>query len=185
MNVSLFKMKSNYVPFNVLNFIAFILLNTNLNSVKCCDIWKMTECSRYTITTAEEALMKTDDYTKEQLYKYCDKGKAYVDCVNERLKCCDLRSDLKGALNAYEKQLEKQAWKLGPYCSGLGGTNVVQYKCRTTTRKTTKSITKFTKPTLAPCKIEQVYLKILLSLFLYFINNQNKNKRQVKNAVII
>lgn len=139
------------------SFIIFILLHANqIKQAQCCDIWKMTECSRYTITTAEEALMKSDDYTKEQLYKYCDKGKAYVDCVNERLKCCDLRQDLKGALSAYEKQLEKQAWKLGPYCSGLGGSNVVKYKCRTTTRPTTKQMTRITKPTLAPCKIEEV-----------------------------
>lgn len=150
------KFKSN-------KLITILIINTLLNCVKCCDIWKMTECSRYTITTGEEALMKTDDYTKDQLYKYCDKGKAYVDCVNEKLKCCDLRLDLKGALNAYEKQLEKQAWKLGPYCSGLGGSNVVRYKCRTTTRQTTKSITKVTKPTLGPCKIEQVSLTNLCS----------------------
>ncbi len=145
---------------------TIVLIYSLLAKAECCDIWKMTECSRYTITTAEEALMKTDDYTKEQLYKYCDKGKAYVDCVNEKLKCCDLRLDLKGAMQAYEKQLEKQAWKLGPYCSGLGGTNVVQYKCRTTTRKTTKSVTKITKPTLGPCKIEQV------SRFIFFFKRK-------------
>jgi hypothetical protein len=84
-----------------------------ISKASACDIWKAADCIGST-TTAEEELMKSDDYTKEQLYKYCDKGKAYVDCINAKLKCCDLKPELRGALAAYDKQLEKQAWKLGP-----------------------------------------------------------------------
>lgn len=107
-----------------------------------------------------EEVMKNDDYTKEQLYKYCDKGKAYVDCINEKLKCCDLKPELRGALITYDRELEKAAWKLGPYCAGLGETNVIKYKCKTTTRPTTSTATKLTKSTLAPCNIEKVFLTI-------------------------
>jgi hypothetical protein len=104
--------------------------------------------------------MKDDDYTKEQLYQYCDKGKAYVDCVNAKLKCCDLKSELRGALVAYDKELEKAAWKLGPYCAGLGASNVIKYKCKTTTRRTSTAIAKSTKSTLAPCQIEKVDISV-------------------------
>lgn len=100
--------------------------------------------------------MKNDDYTKEQLYKYCDKGKSYVDCINAKLKCCDLRNELRGALVGYDRELEKSAWKLGPYCAGLGESNVIRYKCKTTTKRTTTTATKATKSTLAPCQIEKV-----------------------------
>lgn len=126
-----------------------------MRQVHACEIWKAADCIS-SITAADEELMKEDDYTKEQLYKYCDKGKAYVDCINSKLKCCDLKPELRGALAAYDKQLEKQAWKLGPYCSGLGESNVVKYKCRTTTKATTSTATKSTKSTLAPCQVEKV-----------------------------
>ncbi|RNA20113.1 hypothetical protein BpHYR1_010128 [Brachionus plicatilis] len=123
-------------------------------SVNACDIWKASECQGQPSKTEEE-LMKSDDYTKEELYAYCDKGKAYVDCVNNKLKCCDLKLELRGSLKAHEKQLTKVAWKLGPYCAGLGATNVIRYKCRTTTRASTTTEAKSTKSTLAPCQIEK------------------------------
>ena len=141
------------------NYFIILLLFAFTQTTSGCDIWKASDCVG-SITGAEEELMKSDDYTKEQLYKYCDKGKAYVDCINSKLKCCDLKPELRGALAAYDKQLEKQAWKLGPYCSGLGESNIVKYKCRTTTRATTSTATKSTKPTLAPCQIEKVILTI-------------------------
>ena len=129
-----------------------------------CDIWKTHDCTGAP-TNAEEELMKSDDYTTEQLYKYCDKGKTYVDCVNSKLKCCDLRQELKGSLAAYEKQLQRVAWKLGPYCAGLGESNVIKYKCRTTTRSAITTPTKSTKTSLAPCQIEKVY--IIENVYLY------------------
>jgi hypothetical protein len=138
-------------------FMCVALLVTLLlsNVAQSCDIWKASDCQGQ-ITQGEEEKMKDDDYTKDQLYKYCDKGKAYVDCVNAKLKCCDLRPELRGSLAAYEKLLETQAWKLGPYCAGLGESNVVRYKCRTTVRQTTTTTTKTSKPKLQPCQVEKV-----------------------------
>lgn len=123
--------------------------------VDACDPWRASDCQGAP-TVAEEELMKSDDYTKEQLYKYCDKGKAYVDCVNAKLKCCDLKPEMRGTVQAQEKNLQKVAWKLGPYCAGLGESNVINYKCRTTTKATTSTTTKSTKPTMPPCPIEKV-----------------------------
>lgn len=142
---------------STLQLLLLLLLMVHMWPIQlasACDIWKAADCIGST-TTAEEELMKSDDYTKEQLYKYCDKGKAYVDCINAKLKCCDLKPELRGALAAYDKQLEKQAWKLGPYCAGLGESNVVKYKCRTTTKATTSTSTRSTKSTLAPCQVEK------------------------------
>jgi hypothetical protein len=131
------------------------MLSMNNSGVHGCDVWKASDCMG-SITTAEEEIMKSDDYTKEELFKYCDKGKAYVDCVNNKLKCCDLKPELRGSLAAYDKQLEKQAWKLGPFCAGLGESNVIKYKCRTTTKATTTTATKSSKSTMAPCQVEKV-----------------------------
>ena len=170
--------RSQFLSFNVALLACFLFMSSFcVPSAQACDIWKASDCIGST-TTAEEELMKSDDYTKEQLYKYCDKGKAYVDCVNAKLKCCDLKPELRGALAAYDKQLEKQAWKLGPCkflafnasaifqsfiltiypvdCAGLGESNVVKYKCRTTTKATTSTSTKSTKSTMPPCQVEKV-----------------------------
>ena len=139
------------------NVVCLLVVMLTRDLVQACDIWKASDCQGQ-ITTGEEEKMKDDDYTKDQLYKYCDKGKAYVDCVNAKLKCCDLKPELRGSLGAFEKLLEAQAWKLAPYCAGLGESNVVKYKCRTTVRKTTITTTSSRKPTLPPCKVEKVYI---------------------------
>ena len=133
----------------------FLIASLTFRAIYGCDIWKASDCMGQ-ITQGEEEKMKDDDYDKDQLYKYCDKGKAYVDCVNSKLKCCDLKPELRGSLAAYEKLLEAQAWRLGPYCAGLGESNVVKYKCRTTVRITTSTSTKSSKPTLPPCQVEKV-----------------------------
>jgi len=108
--------------------------------------------------------MKSDDYSKQELYDYCNKGKAYVDCVNEKLKCCDLRDDLFKSLKAFDQKLEKYAWKLAPYCSGIGTMNVVRYRCRTTTQETTPTISTtvnpYRKPELAACEVKKVIFEI-------------------------
>jgi len=47
---------------------------------------------------------------------------------------------------------------LGRYCAGLGGTTIIQYKCKTTTlspAKTTTTTTS-TSSTMAPCEVEEV-----------------------------
>jgi hypothetical protein len=137
-----------------------LLLLISFKSVNGCNLWSASDCQGAP-TVAEEEVMKSDDYSKEQLYKYCDKGKAYVDCINSKLKCCDLKPELRGALSAHEKNLQKTAWKLGPYCAGLGESNVINYKCRTTTRATTTTTGKSTKPTMPPCQIEKVFIYLL------------------------
>lgn len=155
METYIFKVLKKSQSLNGKFLFNIILFNALIISLNACDIWKASECQGQP-SKADEELMKSDDYTKEELYSYCDKGKAYVDCVNNKLKCCDLKLELRGSLKAHEKQLEKVAWKLGPYCAGLGASNVIRYKCRTTTRATTTTETKSTKSTLAPCQIEKV-----------------------------
>ena len=147
--------RSKYILANLLVIGLCLVCTTH-----ACDIWKVHDCQGAP-TKAEEELMKSDEYSTEQLYKFCDKGKAYVDCMNAKLKCCDLKMELKSALRGYDKQLEKQAWILGPFCSGLGSNNVITYKCRTTRRPppiaiTTLTPTKSTRPTMPPCKVEKV-----------------------------
>ena len=132
-----------------------LLANSITTLTLACNVWSASDCMGAP-TVAEEELMKSDDYTKEQLYKYCDKGKAYVDCINNKLKCCDLKPEMRASLQTQEKNLQKVAWKLGPYCAGLGESNVINYKCRTTTRATTTTSSKSTKPTMPPCPIEKV-----------------------------
>lgn len=143
------------VPSTMSMAIVLVVYLLASSLVEACDPWRASDCQGAP-TTAEEELMKSDDYTKEQLYKYCDKGKAYVDCVNAKLKCCDLKPEMRGTVQAQEKNLQKVAWKLGPYCAGLGESNVINYKCRTTTKATTSTTTKSTKPTMPPCPIEKV-----------------------------
>lgn len=150
---------------------AWLLGVVMMTVVQACDPWRASECQGAP-TTAEEEIMKNDDYTKEQLYKYCDKGKAYVDCVNAKLKCCDLKPEMRVQLQAQEKNLQKVAWKLGPYCAGLGESNVINYKCRTTTKATTTTSTKSTKPTMPPCPIEKVKQSFL------------KNFNQIRNHLV-
>ena len=155
---SLNHFNSNTNQFFVLRL--FVMSLIFICSSNACDIWKVHDCQGAP-TKAEEELMKSDEYTTEQLYKFCDKGKAYVDCMNAKLKCCDLKMELKASLKGYDKQLEKQAWILGPFCAGLGANNVINYKCRTTKRLpsiaiTTLTPTKSTRPTMPPCRIEKV-----------------------------
>ena len=157
-NINHFNPKINaHLSSSLAVIFLFLICTTN-----ACDIWKVHDCQGAP-TKAEEELMKSDEYTTEQLYKFCDKGKAYVDCMNAKLKCCDLKMELKAALRGYDKQLEKQAWILGPFCAGLGSNNVINYKCRTTRRLpsiaiTTLTPTKSTRPTMPPCRIEKVNL---------------------------
>ncbi|CAF3003242.1 unnamed protein product [Rotaria sp. Silwood2] len=97
---------------------------------------------------------KYDLYTREQLFKFCDQGKRYVECVNKRLQCCDLKSEHAGALAAFEVGLQQAGWRLGRYCAGLGGSTIIQYKCKTTTLPPAKTTTttSSTTSTIPPCE---------------------------------
>lgn len=136
--------------------LLIITFNCLVTSASACNIWSTSSC-RDRITKQDVELMRSDDYTKEELYNYCDKGQEYVNCVNEKLKCCDLRDDLYKSLKAFDNKLEKYAWKLAPYCSGLGTTNIATYRCRTTTRvTTTTTINIYKGPSLPKCQVEKV-----------------------------
>lgn len=140
-------------------FVNLLIFSCVMASANACNIWTTSSC-RDRITKKDVALMRSDDYSKKELYAYCDKGKAYVDCVNEKLKCCDLRDDLYKSLKAFDKKLEEYAWKLAPYCSGLGTTNIAFYRCKTTTVKTTPTmpttVNLYRKPSLPSCEVKKV-----------------------------
>jgi len=162
-----FKFKGNQ-KLSVLVIVGIVVLSNLVKNSNACNIWSASSC-RDRITKADLELMKSDDYSKQELYDYCDKGKAYVDCVNEKLKCCDLRDDLFKSLKAFDTKLEKYAWKLAPYCSGIGTMNVAHYRCRTTTRETTSTIpttvNPYRKPELAACEVKKV---VILKINLFF-----------------
>ena len=139
-----------------MTLLVIILFMNFITTSQACNIWSTSQC-RDRITKDDLELMRSDDYSKQELYDYCDKGKAYVDCINEKLKCCDLRGDLYKALKKFDKKLEKYAWKLAPYCSGLGTTNVAYYHCKTTTRSTTTTtLNPYRKPSLPFCEVKKV-----------------------------
>ena len=126
--------------------------------VGACNITQAKKC-KGPITEVDIKFMKTHDYTKEQLYKYCDKGKAYVDCLNSKLKCCDQSYEFTAALVPLHDDLQMHVWRLGPFCAGMNEMNVIRYKCKTTVnrRTTTSFTTRFIKKTTwAPCRIEKV-----------------------------
>ena len=149
-----FKFKINHALLLLTNLLVLSKFHA-----ESCNIWSTSSCIDR-ISKADLALMKSDEYSKKELYDYCDKGKAYVECVNEKLKCCDMRDDLFKSLKAFDTKLEKYAWQLAPYCSGLGTTNVAYYRCRTTTVETTQTIgttvNPYKKPELAACEVKKV-----------------------------
>ncbi|UJR08491.1 hypothetical protein I4U23_012758 [Adineta vaga] len=106
---------------------------------------------------SHEEIFKYDLYTREQLFKFCDQGKKYIECVNKRLQCCDLKSEHTGALAAYEVGLQQTGWRLGRYCAGLGGNSIIQYKCKTTTLSPAKTTTttRSTTTTIPPCEVQE------------------------------
>lgn len=126
------------------------------NLTNACNIWKASDCPQPP-TADDEEIFKFDLYTREQLFKFCDQGKRYVECVNKRLHCCDLRSEHTGALAAFDVGLQQAGWRLGRYCAGLGGNTIIQYKCKTTTLPParTTTTTSSTTTTIPPCDVEQ------------------------------
>ncbi|CAF0795422.1 unnamed protein product [Didymodactylos carnosus] len=137
-----------------LKFFSLIYLFLSLQCCLGCDIWKTSECPSPPSKDDEE-VMKADLYSKEQLYAYCDKGKTYADCVNERLRCCDLRPEYISQLAAADAKLKQNAWRIGKYCSGIGESNAINYKCKTTTPPTTTTTTQSTTTPMPICAVEE------------------------------
>jgi hypothetical protein len=96
-----------------------------------CDIWKAAECPQGP-SKDDEDLMRSKLYTEEQLVAYCDAGKAFADCINEHLLCCDMRTEYAAALASLDVQLKRNALRVGRYCVEINETNPIQYRCRTT-----------------------------------------------------
>lgn len=103
----------------------------------------------------DEELIKSELYTKEQLFTFCDAGKTYADCLNERLHCCDMRVEYASALASLDAQLKRNAWRTGKYCAGISETNSIRYRCLTTSNsfQTTTAIP--TTTTVPICNIEK------------------------------
>ena len=113
-------------------FPAVALVVLSLISLSgACEIWKASECPPGP-SKDDEDLMKSELYTKEQLFAFCDAGKTYTDCVNERLHCCDTRAEYATALVSLDGQLKRNAWRTGRYCAGISESEAIQYRCVTT-----------------------------------------------------
>ena len=111
---------------------SFILL-ISISFISTCDIWKAAECPSGP-SKDDEDLMKSRHYTEEQHSAYCDAGKAFHDCVNEHLLCCDMKHEYNAALTSLDLQLRRNAVRVGRYCPEMNETNPVQYRCRTTVK---------------------------------------------------
>ncbi|CAF1156398.1 unnamed protein product [Didymodactylos carnosus] len=137
-----------------LNFVLLFIIIVDYSY--SCNIWKASDCPQAPSVEDEEN-MKSDLYTRDQLFAYCEQGKRYADCINERLHCCDLRSEHTGALAAFEVGLQRNAWRLGKYCAGLGESTIINYKCRTTTQPTqrTTTTTGSTTTAMPACEVEE------------------------------
>jgi hypothetical protein len=120
-----------------------------------CEIWKASECPPGP-TKDDEELMKTELYTKEQLFAFCDAGKTYSDCINERLHCCDMRMEYATALTSLDAQLKRNAWRTSKYCAGITETNTIQYRCLTTLDSKISTTVRATTTPIPICDIEKV-----------------------------
>jgi hypothetical protein len=120
-----------------------------------CEIWKASECPPGP-TKDDEELMKSELYTKEQLFVFCDSGKTYADCINQRLHCCDMRVEYATTLSSLDAQLKRNAWRTSKYCVGITETNAIQYRCLTTSNSTTMKTAQPTTTPMPICDIEKV-----------------------------
>lgn len=121
-----------------------------------CEIWKASECPPGP-TKEDEELMKSELYTKEQLFTFCDAGKTYADCINQRLHCCDMRVEYATALASLDAQLKRNAWRTAKYCVGITETNAIKYRCLTTLGPGLTSTTiKSTTTPMPICDVEKV-----------------------------
>lgn len=137
-------------------WIFFVFISTSYQ----CEIWKASECPPGP-TKDDEDLMKSELYTKEQLFAFCDAGKTYTDCVNERLHCCDMRIEYATTLASLDAQLKRNAWRTAKYCVGVTEANSIHYRCSTTSASLSNDT--MNKPTTTPtpiCNVEKVSFKL-------------------------
>jgi hypothetical protein len=135
---------------------VFIVVVLTLTSVgKTCEILKASDCPPGP-TKDDEDLMKSELYTKEQLFAFCDAGKTYADCMNERLHCCDTRMEYASALASLDAQLKRNAWRTGRFCSGISETNTIHYRCSTTLATSLSTISTHVTTSMRICDVEQV-----------------------------
>ena len=123
--------------------------------IQACEIWKASECPPGP-TKDDEELMKSELYTKEQLFTFCDAGKLYSDCVNERLHCCDMRAEYTSALASLDAQLKRNAWRTAKYCAGISESNAIRYRCLTTSGSTISPTIPTTTTPIPICDVERV-----------------------------
>jgi hypothetical protein len=120
-----------------------------------CEIWKASECPPGP-TKDDEDLMKSELYTKEQLFTFCDAGKTYADCINERLHCCDMRVEYASALASLDAQLKRNAWRAARYCVGISEASSVRYRCLSTSGSMTSTMASTTTTPIPICDVEKV-----------------------------
>lgn len=123
-----------------------------------CDIWKAADCPQGP-SKDDENFIKSQLYSEEQLTAYCDAGKAFSDCVNEHLLCCDMRTEYAAALASLDVQLRRNALRVGKYCPEINETNPIHYKCRTTVQTLPGKRYRSTTTPTPVCNIEKVRIK--------------------------
>lgn len=133
-------------------YILYIFLIYNSDG---CDIWKAADCPQGP-SKDDEDLMKSHLFTEEQLLAYCDAGKAFAECVNEHLLCCDMRTEYAAALASLDLQLRRNAIRVGRYCPDFNETNPIQYKCRTTLQTIPGTRYRATTTPAPVCNLEKV-----------------------------
>ena len=134
---------------------SLIILLFSISLSSECEIWKASECPPGP-TKDDEELMKSELYTKEQLFTFCDAGKTYADCINERLHCCDMRVEYASALASLDAQLKRNAWRTAKYCAGISETNSIRYRCVTTSDLLNTPTARPTTTPIPICDIEKV-----------------------------
>lgn len=142
--------------------LLFIFISSVFFS-QSCEIWKASECPPGP-TKDDEELMKSELYTKEQLFTFCDAGKLHSDCVNERLHCCDMRVEYASTLASLDAQLKRNAWRMAKYCAGITESNAIQYRCLTTSGSTISSTVPTTTTPIPICDVEQVSTRQRMSI---------------------
>ncbi|CAF1101075.1 unnamed protein product [Adineta ricciae] len=119
-----------------------------------CEILKASQCPPGP-TKDDEELMKSELYTKEQLFAFCDAGKTYTDCINERLHCCDMRVEYASALQSLDAQLKRNAWRTSKYCAGISEAAIIKYRCLTTPGSAMTTTVQTTTTPTPICDVEK------------------------------
>lgn len=136
-------------------FSYIILLLLLIDNSLQCEIWKTSDCPPGP-TKEDEDFMGLETYTKEQLFAFCDAGKTYADCINERLHCCDMRVEYASTLATLDAQLKRNAWRVGKYCNGITDTSMIHYRCLTTAGSSLNTTQRSTTTIPPICDVESV-----------------------------